>query len=796
MNNDYNQINNNIISFKNKDIKKSTKNANHSINNENNDSETDNTNYVDYSIDYKKYSDLCEKRIKQLCPNQKFPITIEDLSKNNCLTSMEIRYQLKENQLMKMENELNDFKNKCYILEEKNKQMAESREKILNTLKEQKNLLIFPPPDRIPCEKLYEGYTKLYEAFNKVSNDKEVAVVSLENEILINDQQRNYIEILKQTLESNLIKKGVKSQIDIYNKIQKKKNTESCVNNIDNMCEYYEELFNIVGLNKKIDDLYNRNNQLELENNKLLSDIKDLNNRNNIFREQINNSLKNGIKELEQAKFKIKDLESQKEKLIEENNIINQYNDNLKIKLESFQKDNIEANTKITKFNEKNNEINEYANKYSAILEEYQILKNDYQQLQNNNDLLLKENQEQQEQISIFKQENESLINEINKIKDDNNIFRTNQFQSFSRNNFDDANNKSSLGSISMMANASNLTGQRYFDNTNNELNSNFGKTNNSQNLNINNIDNNNNQFIYDNLNEVKKCIHICLINSSEFIKFCFSKYKENESIEEELKENEIWNNFINSLTTLSQLFQDCYNLLNNINNNNNIKNNTIKNKNNPMINVSKLKTCDDTPEKMSLSNTINEQFNSPNKKKDNESRIKEAISKVTIDNNKDINNNQELLIELEKYKEDNKIMYKNYKKLENENIDLFFVNKENKFYYKLISRMLQYHINNIEVKTIINKLVILNGKAITLDMEKSKIKIKIDDISCSLSSLSSLNNNLGMNSKYFYENEICNSEELDKLKKKFSTMEKELNEKYIVLKNLDKELKTYESRE
>ena len=140
--------------------------------------------------------------------------------------------------------------------------------------------------------------------------------------------------------------------------------------------------------------------------------------------------------------------------------------------------------------------------------------------------------------------------------------------------------------------------------------------------------------------------------------------------------------------------------------------------------------------------------------------------------------------------------MYKNYKKLENENIDLFFVNKENKFYYKLISRMLQYHINNIEVKTIINKLVILNGKAITLDMEKSKIKIKIDDISCSLSSLSSLNNNLGMNSKYFYENEICNSEELDKLKKKFSTMEKELNEKYIVLKNLDKELKGYESRE
>ena len=268
MNNDYNQNNNNIISFKNKDIIKGNNNSNYLNINENNDSDDEDSNYIDYSIDYKKYSEICEKRIKQLCPNQTFPITIEDLSKNNCLSSLEIRYQLKENQIIKMENEIKDLQNKCYILEEKNKLMEESREKILKTLKEQKNVLIFPPPDRIPCEKLYEGYTKLYEAFNKVLNDKEVAVVSLENEILINDQQRNYIEILKQTLESNLLKNGIKSQIDIYNKIQKKKNSEECINNMDNICEYYKELFNIVGLNKKIDDLYKQNNLLELENNK------------------------------------------------------------------------------------------------------------------------------------------------------------------------------------------------------------------------------------------------------------------------------------------------------------------------------------------------------------------------------------------------------------------------------------------------------------------------------------------------------------------------------------------------
>ena len=213
-NNNLNHINANIISFKNNDVNEN-KNISYSNYSE--------SNYLnEYPFDYKKYSELCEKLIKQLNPNQKFPITIDDLTKNNCLSSIEIRYQLKETQLMKMENEIKNLRNKCSILEEQNKQMVESREKIFKTLKEQKNLLIFPPPDRIPVEKLYEGYSKLYEAFNKISNDKEVAIVSLQNEILINDQQRNYIEILKQTLESNLVKNGIKSQIEIYNKIQKK----------------------------------------------------------------------------------------------------------------------------------------------------------------------------------------------------------------------------------------------------------------------------------------------------------------------------------------------------------------------------------------------------------------------------------------------------------------------------------------------------------------------------------------------------------------------------------------------
>ena len=730
--NNLNLINENIISFKNKDL---------------NDNQLQNySNYTDpnylneYPFDYKKYSELCEKRIKQLNPNQKFPITLEDLSKNNCLSSMEIRYQMKETQIMKMENEIKNLRNKCSILEEQNKQMVESREKIFKTLKEQKNLLIFPPPDRIPVEKLYEGYSKLYEAFNKVSNDKEVAIVSLQNEILVNDQQRNYIEILKQTLESNLVKNGIKSQIEIYNKIQKKTKTEECINNLDSMCECYEKLFNVVGLNQKIEDLYKQNNSLELENNKLRSDINDLNNRNEIFREQINNSLKSGIKELEQAKYKIKDLEEQKKELINDNKILKQ-------ELDNYKRINYENN---------NNEINieDLMNKYIMIQDEYQNLRNNFDKIQNNNDILIKKNKEQKEEIEIIRQENESLINEIKNLKSEFNKSRQNQFLSFSNNNNNEESlPKNSLNSISMKVNVPTFEGQKSFNdnNSNEEINS-------------NNI-----------FNELKINIHNCLVNSNEFIQYCFSKYKENESMEEELQKNEIWNNLINSLTYLSQLFQACFNILNNMPNDNNT-NIFITNKKNKNSHSSLKKTNDKTPQGDIIEN---DSF-----------KITESNDE---NNNIDIKRNQELLYELEKYKEDNRIIYQNYKKLENENIELFFVNKENKFYYKLITRMLQYHINNSDVKNIINQLVLLNGKAISLDIEKNKIKIKLDDIYNLLSSSSSNGN---MNSRFFQNNEIINSDELDKLKQIFSRMEKDLNEKYFELKNLDKELKSFEIKE
>jgi hypothetical protein len=75
----------------------------------------------------------------------------------------------------------------------------------------------FPSSERIPNEKLREAYTKLAFSHKDLLNEKESLFKTLREETIINEEQRNYIEILKQTIESSLLKNG------LYNYIQNQK---------------------------------------------------------------------------------------------------------------------------------------------------------------------------------------------------------------------------------------------------------------------------------------------------------------------------------------------------------------------------------------------------------------------------------------------------------------------------------------------------------------------------------------------------------------------------------------------
>jgi hypothetical protein len=71
----------------------------------------------------------------------------------------------------------------------------------------------FPLPERLPNEKVREAYSKLLSSYKELMFEKESLLKTLRSETLANEEQRNYIEILKQALESSLIKHGLGSYI-------------------------------------------------------------------------------------------------------------------------------------------------------------------------------------------------------------------------------------------------------------------------------------------------------------------------------------------------------------------------------------------------------------------------------------------------------------------------------------------------------------------------------------------------------------------------------------------------------
>ncbi len=63
--------------------------------------------------------------------------------------------------------------------------------------------------ERIPNENLREAYLNLQEFSLKLKEEKEAILKSLNQEVLLNEEQRNYIEMLKSLLENSIINKGL-----------------------------------------------------------------------------------------------------------------------------------------------------------------------------------------------------------------------------------------------------------------------------------------------------------------------------------------------------------------------------------------------------------------------------------------------------------------------------------------------------------------------------------------------------------------------------------------------------------
>ena len=188
----------------------------------------------------------------------------------------------------------------------------------------------------------YEFESNSQEYINKLKQEKEDILSQLKQEIILNDEQRNYIEILKQALESNIAKHGLTEKINFLKKKYYSENgiggNAQIILDISKLKENNEFLIKEKEKNfQKINELNTQKEQLE----KNLNSFNKLNKEYNLLIEN-NNELNNELNNLKKLfNEKEKDIIDLKEKYIQstkQNEFLSNENNNLK----SLRKDNID----------------------------------------------------------------------------------------------------------------------------------------------------------------------------------------------------------------------------------------------------------------------------------------------------------------------------------------------------------------------------------------------------------------------------------------------------------------------
>lgn len=305
-----------------------------------------------------EYINTLEKKLKKYNPNQIFPITQQNLSKN------EISYQ--------------ELFQKYTSLQQKYNELYES-------FQQKKNIQINNEDDEEQIE-YNEDYVK------KIKREKEEILAQLKQEIINNDEQRNYIEILKQALESNISKLGLKDKISFmknkYYQNSEKGDYASIILDLSKLKEKNDLLLKEKDKNYKIiEDLNIKSEKLENR----LSTYNKLNNDYNTLMKN-NNELKNEYMNLKNKyNEKEKDIIDLKEKYINsirQNELLTSENSNLKI----LKKDNMDLARSVSDLGVKlnqlaydNNNLKDYQTRYEILLRENNEIKKINQGLSDEN---------------------------------------------------------------------------------------------------------------------------------------------------------------------------------------------------------------------------------------------------------------------------------------------------------------------------------------------------------------------------------------------------------------------------
>ena len=267
------------------------------------------------------------------------------------------------------------------------------------------------------------------EYINRLKSEKEEILSQLKQEIITNDEQRNYIEILKQALESSIARHGLTEKIHFLQKKYYKDNKKNDIANV---------ILDISKLKENNDLLKKEKNELSNEKEKLKNDLTSYNKLSNEY-----NILIESNNELQNEYYKLKNLYNEKEKDVidlkekyikseRKNEFLSSENNNLK----TLRKDNMDLaksvsdmGIKINKLTLDNNNLKDYQTRYDILMRENNELKKINQCLSDENmaiqnklrtiDNYLKDLENMEKENKELKNNLEGRDKEIEKLKNE-----------------------------------------------------------------------------------------------------------------------------------------------------------------------------------------------------------------------------------------------------------------------------------------------------------------------------------------------------------------------------------------
>ena len=327
--------------------------------------------------DLTKYKILCEKKIKELNPNEKIPISEES-----------IKTQSKKNYNEDNESYNDNINNKYDILYNKYQKLKKSYNELSRY---NSNRSSSTNESNFNIEK----YKKLKEKYKKLKNENTKLIDLLQQETITTEEQKNIISLLQQTIDNEIIKNGtinkyitsnnlidfakLKSEAEEYRK--ELVLSQALVNSLKSEIEQYNKERENESINHKkkysinllsSNDTYDNNS---IDDNNLLY----ANNKNDSLIDTIN-SQKNVISELLKKNSQLEKIVNDASyKLNEGININNDAKDRMKsIELEIENKRN-----EISKYEEKFTYFNEYISAIKSSFCQLQIFLKDYVKILN-----------------------------------------------------------------------------------------------------------------------------------------------------------------------------------------------------------------------------------------------------------------------------------------------------------------------------------------------------------------------------------------------------------------------------